>query len=126
MVDVPVSEPRFLCKSGDLRERQGSVLFDVLEWRQPATAFAVRFDDHPVAYLNQCAHVPTALDWQPGEFWDQEHRYIICAVHGALYEPSRGVCVLGPCPGKSLTRIPLEERDGNVYWYPSERIQPAI
>jgi hypothetical protein len=36
----------------------------------PARAFALRFDGRVVAYLNRCAHVPTEMDWQPGEFLD--------------------------------------------------------
>jgi len=126
MPDSLVTAPQYLCESAELMERQGSVVFEVRDWRQVASAFAVRFEGEACAYLNQCAHVPTALDWQPGEFWDHERRYLICAVHGALYDPPRGVCVMGPCPGKSLTRIPLMERDGKVYWYPSDRIQPVI
>jgi len=121
-----VTAAQYLCESADLQNGGTSVLFDVIEWRQPATAFAVRYDNGVVAYLNRCAHVPTQLDWQPGEFWDQERRFLICAVHGALYDPPSGLCVMGPCAGKSLAKITLQEHDGKVYWYPSERIQPVF
>lgn len=119
-------DPQRLCDAADLRECDGSVTFDVLEWGKPVTAFAIRFDNRAAAYLNRCAHVPTELDWQPGQFWDLDRRFIICAVHGALYEPAHGTCIAGPCPGKRLVPIKVDERDGAIYWYPDDRFQPAF
>jgi nitrite reductase/ring-hydroxylating ferredoxin subunit len=118
--------PQLLCDSSALRECDGSFTFDVLEWGTVASAFAVRFDNQAVAFLNRCAHVPSEMDWQPGEFWDQDKRFIICSVHGALYEPSDGLCLSGPCAGKNLISIALQERDGKVYWYPTEQFQPVF
>lgn len=119
-------EPQALCASDDLQERGDAVMFEVLEYGRAVPAFAVRFDSVAVAYLNRCAHVPAQMDWQPGQFWDMDKRFIICAMHGALYDPHRGHCVLGPCRGAHLIAIPLAEKDGQVYWYPSERIQPVF
>jgi nitrite reductase/ring-hydroxylating ferredoxin subunit len=119
-------EPQFLCDSAALEECGDAVVFDVLEWGQSASAFAVRYDNEVVAYLNQCAHVPTQMDWEPGKFWDQDKRFIICSVHGALYDPPDGQCVGGPCAGKRLVKLTVQERDKQVYWYPSDRIQPIF
>lgn len=119
-------EPQWLCESAALQETTGSVTFEVMEFGHTASAFAVRFDNQAVAYLNRCAHVPAELDWQPGQFWDQDNRFIICAVHGALYEPSDGVCVGGPCVGRRLLPIRLKEEAGQVYWYPSDQFQPVF
>ena len=91
--------PQVLCASAELEERGRAVVFDVLLWRQPARAFALRFDGRVVAYLNRCAHVPAELDWQPGEFLDMDRRWIICSIHGATYEPADGYCIAGPCRG---------------------------
>lgn len=118
--------PQYLCDAADLEEGGDAVTFEVLEWGQMAPAFAVRFDNLAVAYLNRCAHVPSELDWQPGKFFDLDKRYIICAVHGALYDPPNGQCVSGPCPGARLTAIRLSEENGKVYWYPSDRFQPLF
>jgi nitrite reductase/ring-hydroxylating ferredoxin subunit len=87
-------------------------------------AFALRFDGTVRAYLNRCVHVPTEMDWQPGDFLDGEQRYIVCSIHGATYEPADGRCVGGPCGRGRLTVIRVEERDGGVYWYPSHDIRP--
>ena len=119
-------EPQLLCESSALNECGDAMIFDVQEWGRSASAFALRYDGEAVAYLNQCAHVPVEMDWQPGQFWDQDKRFIICSVHGALYDPPNGQCVGGPCMGKRLTKVPLQERDGQVYWYPCDRIQPIF
>jgi nitrite reductase/ring-hydroxylating ferredoxin subunit len=115
-----------LCASIELEERGKAMVFDVMLWRQPARAFALRFDGRAVAYMNRCAHVPTELDWQPGEFLDQDKRWIICSIHGATYEPADGYCIAGPCRGERLMALDVIERDGQVYWYPSPDIQPVV
>jgi nitrite reductase/ring-hydroxylating ferredoxin subunit len=122
----PVIDAQPLCASGELAERGLAVLFDVTLWRAPARAFALRFDGQVVAYMNRCAHVPTEMDWQPGQFLDLDKRWIICSIHGAVYEPADGHCVAGPCIGGRLMRIDTKEREGTVYWYPSRDIQPVV
>jgi nitrite reductase/ring-hydroxylating ferredoxin subunit len=113
-----------LCRSDELIERGLAFGWEVLHWRQPARAFALRFDGRVVAYLNRCAHVPTEMDWQPGAFLDGDQRWILCSIHGATYEPADGRCVGGPCGRSGLIGIQVEEKDGQVYWYPSPDIQP--
>lgn len=115
-----------LCAGADLLERGRAHTFDVLHFRQPATAFALRFDGQVVAYLNRCAHVPTEMDWQEGEFLDRDRRYIICSIHGAVYHPLDGRCVTGMCGRIGLTKLDVEERDGQVYWTPSRDTRPAF
>jgi nitrite reductase/ring-hydroxylating ferredoxin subunit len=115
-----------LCASEALAERGKALVFDVLQYRAPARAFALRFDGQVVAYLNRCLHVPTEMDWQPGEFLDSEREFIICSIHGATYEARSGRCVGGPCGRGKLTALQVIERDGQVYWYPSRDTQPAV
>lgn len=122
----PTSEPQHLCATSDLSERGQAVLFEVLDHGESVPAFAVRYQGVALAYLNRCAHLPAQMDWQPGQFWDLEQRYIVCAMHGALYDPPNGRCVLGPCRGAHLTAISLKEQGGQVYWYPCERFQPVF
>jgi nitrite reductase/ring-hydroxylating ferredoxin subunit len=87
-------------------------------------AFALRFDGRVVAYLNRCAHVPTELDWQEGEFLDAERRYILCSVHGAVYSPSTGACLMGRCGRAGLIPVTVRELDGALHWYPAGALQP--
>ena len=43
--------PQRLCASAELAERGDAVLFDVLQWGQPARGFALRIDGRVVAYF---------------------------------------------------------------------------
>jgi nitrite reductase/ring-hydroxylating ferredoxin subunit len=125
MAEAPApADAQYLCRADELAERGRGVGFDVLLWRQPARAFALRFDGRVVAYINRCAHVPTEMDWQAGEFLDAERRHIVCATHGATYAPDSGRCVDGPCGRGRLLAVEVNESDGQVYWYPSRDIAP--
>ena len=123
---VPQGEPQFLCRSDELPERGRGVLFDVLLWRQSVRAFALRIDGRAVAYINRCAHVPTELDWNAGEFLDSERRDIVCSVHGATYSATSGHCLGGPCGRGRLMPVAVSEADGEVSWYPSRDIAPVV
>ena len=114
-----------LCAGAELQEAGTARVFDVLLWRRPARAFALRFDGRVVAYMNRCAHVPTEMDWKPGEFLDSDHRFIVCSMHGAVYEPTTGQCIAGPCAGQRLMAVDVVERAGQVYWYPSRDVRPV-
>ncbi len=118
--------PQRLCPSAELQERGTAWVWDVLLYGQPARAFALRFDGRAVGYLNRCAHVPTEMDWQPGQFLDIDRRWILCSIHGAAYEPADGRCIGGPCGRGRLMAIALQELDGQVYWYPSRDIRPVL
>jgi nitrite reductase/ring-hydroxylating ferredoxin subunit len=126
MPEPAFGAPVSLCAGADLAEKGKALVFDVLHWREPARAFALRFEGRVVAYLNRCLHVPAEMDWQPGEFLDSRQEFILCATHGAAYEPLDGRCVGGPCGRGSLTALHVEERDGNVYWYPSRETRPLF
>jgi nitrite reductase/ring-hydroxylating ferredoxin subunit len=123
---MPDRQPQPLCASSDLAEKGAAVVFDVLHFNQPARAFVLRFDGQVVAYLNRCVHVSAEMDWQPGEFLDGEREFILCSIHGAAYAPLTGRCVGGPCGRGRLTIVAVKELDGQVYWYPSEDLQPAF
>ena len=118
--------PLPLCASADLAEKGNAFVFDVLHFREPARAFVMRFDGRVVAYLNRCVHVPTEMDWQPGEFLDRDREFIMCSIHGAVYEPATGHCAGGPCGRGRLTVLEAVEQGGKVCWYPSRDTQPAL
>ena len=116
-------QPLPLCASDALQERGRAHSFDVLQYREPARAFALRFEGQVVAYLNRCAHVAMEMDYQPNRFFDDSGQWIICATHGALYEPRTGRCMAGPCR-HALVKIDLTEHDGVVHWHTGPQLQP--
>jgi len=125
MAEPLEAEAEALCASAELAERGRAWVWDVLQYGRPARAFALRFDGRVVAYINRCLHVPTEMDWQPGEFLDMDRRWILCSIHGAAYEPANGRCVGGPCGRGQLTAVQVSESEGQVYWYPSRDIRPV-
>ncbi|RPH42726.1 MAG: Rieske (2Fe-2S) protein [Burkholderiales bacterium] len=101
-----------LCAAESLAERGDGVRFEIATRGGSVPAFVLRIDGQPLAWLNQCAHVPVELDWTPGRFLDDTGTVIVCATHGAVYDASDGVCVGGPCRGKSLQAVPCREAAG--------------
>ena len=108
-------DKRLICASADLAEAGKGFRFTVTHRQRESDAFVVRFRGRVFGYLNECGHVPAQLDWLPGEFFDDSKLYLICATHGALYAPESGQCLGGRCNGRGLAKIPVAERDGNVY-----------
>lgn len=105
---------RVICDSTALENGGMGVRFRVQTPAGEASAFVVRFDGAVYAYINRCAHVPVEMDWTDGAFFDYSKLYLICSTHGAMYLPHTGECVAGPCNGKRLTPLPVEERGGQV------------
>jgi nitrite reductase/ring-hydroxylating ferredoxin subunit len=101
---------------------------DPAEWRCPAAnvppgktakfrlqcgerrvnGFVVNHDGALHAYVNRCPHVGTPLDLWENEFLTEDARQIVCATHGALFEPGTGRCIAGPCAGDALAPLPFQ------------------
>jgi len=117
-------EPLYpFCNSRELVDSGLAVSFDVVYGGLNCRAFAIRFQGEAHAYLNRCAHVAMEMDWQPDRFFDDSGRWLICASHGAIYEPATGACRGGPCRG-SLIKIDLVECDGVVHWQSQYSLKP--
>lgn len=104
-----------VCDSNDLIDGGNGFRFKVFYEQQYVPAFVVRYRNKVFGYLNRCAHQAIELDWNPGEFFDNDKRFLLCATHGAVYEPETGDCVSGRCNGRSLTALDIKEVDGVVY-----------
>lgn len=114
-----------LCSSAALVDGGRGVRFSVLFRGEKASAFAIRHRGTAYAYLNRCAHLAMELDWQPGDFFEPDAEFVICATHGALYDPSTGACRGGACAGHGgLRPIALIEDDGAVCWIPDAQARP--
>lgn len=97
-----------------LREGDG-VRFRILDHGLERDAFAVRFRGATYAYLNTCRHQSLPLDFGDARFFDADADALMCVHHGARYAPTTGECVAGPCVGSRLTRLGLEDRDGELW-----------
>jgi nitrite reductase/ring-hydroxylating ferredoxin subunit len=106
---------RLICASGALDERGRGIRFRLAAGDAEEKGFVIRSAGKACAYVNECPHVGTELDWQPGEFFEAAGLYLVCSTHGALFEPGNGFCIAGPCRGASLRPIAIRERDGQVF-----------
>jgi len=111
-----------VCASADLVDGGAGVRFPVRTVMGDETGFVVRYRGVARAWLNRCAHMPVELDWNPGMFFDHSGLYLICATHGALYEPDTGRCAGGPCRKGRLRAIDVVEQAGRVYWRPGDAV----
>lgn len=120
-----MSEPVYICDASLLEEGGKGIRFPVTVGGEDGTAFVVRYGEQPRAFLNRCAHLPMELDWTEGEFFESSGLYLMCATHGALYEPDTGKCAGGPCKGGRLHPIQVLERDHQIFWEPDDYVRPV-
>lgn len=103
-----------VCPSTQLDEGGLGYRFGVIIDNETLPAFAVRYQGQAQVYLNRCAHIPVELDFMPADFFDSSKTWLICATHGALFNPQDGHCVSGPCAGQSLYKLNSTEQNGMV------------
>jgi nitrite reductase/ring-hydroxylating ferredoxin subunit len=77
--------------------------------------FAIRHGDTVRAYVNECPHIGTPLNWVADRFLSADGSLIVCATHGAEFRISDGQCLRGPCFGDRLEPVVVEIRDGTIY-----------
>lgn len=105
---------RRVCRHDALAAGGKACGFSVSRAGRSLPAFVVAYDGAVHAYVNICPHRGTPLDWQPGEVFDETGLYLICATHGALFEPESGRCIAGPCQGAHLQKIPVRQEGDYV------------
>lgn len=104
-----------LCKSTDVENGGVAWRFRIKQGRRKRTAFVVRHEGIARAYINECAHTPMELDMDDGRFFDTSGKHLVCSTHGAMYDPTDGSCLGGPCGGAGLISLALTENDGYIY-----------
>jgi nitrite reductase/ring-hydroxylating ferredoxin subunit len=104
---------RVVCRLTEL-EAYGARAFTIGGGDWPLRGFVVRAGATLYAYVNRCPHAGHPLNLLPGRFLTPDGALVLCSSHGALFEKQTGLCVAGPCAGRSLTPVPLEIRSGFV------------
>lgn len=103
-----------MCRADEIADGK-SQKFRVPDGEREVECFVVRHTGELHAYVNECRHVAMTLDWVENQFFTEDGNYLMCPTHGAWYVPNTGECVAGPPCGKLLHRVPLVERDGEVF-----------
>lgn len=80
------------------------------------TVFVVRRGEALHAYRDACPHQGgTPMAWRKDAYLNGDGTRIVCHAHGAQFDISSGVCVLGPCLGQALEPVKVEvAEDGTV------------
>jgi nitrite reductase/ring-hydroxylating ferredoxin subunit len=86
--------------------------------KEGQAAFVILHNDQAIAFDNICPHRSTELDWNPGDVFDESGLYLICATHGAMFEPGTGLCVMGPCIKQRLKKIAVFKDELGVFLAP--------
>ena len=89
--------------------------FTLRRGQRDLEALLVNFEGRHFAYINRCPHTGITLDWVNNQFFSSDGRYLMCATHGAVFEPPSGECIWGPCLGLSLQSVPIEIEEGRIY-----------
>lgn len=101
------TENRPLCHGEDIAE--GMARGFPLAPGSRRKVFVLRKDGELHAWLDACPHYAggTPMAWKTHEYLNADRTRIVCASHGALFDPKTGECTLGPCLGQSLTRVEI-------------------
>jgi nitrite reductase/ring-hydroxylating ferredoxin subunit len=105
---------RLLCRLDELPPG-GCREFRLGEGDWPLRGFVVRVPDGVRAYVNRCPHLLYPLNYLPDEFLTYDRLLIQCTMHGAQFEKDTGLCVSGPCLGRSLVALPVRVNAQGVW-----------
>jgi len=92
----------------------GALEFEVGSGDWPLRGFLVRNAGTLRAFANICPHKRYPLNMVTHAFRVPGEALLRCAHHGALFDPESGLCVAGPCAGRSLLRLELRLTGGKV------------
>jgi len=76
--------------------------------------FVVRAGARAFGWVDRCPHAAMPLAGFGDRYLTGEGDLILCAAHGALFRRHDGLCIGGPCAGRSLTPWPVRVENGVV------------
>ena len=109
-----VVKRKFVGKLGELAHG-ASKKFTIRSGDRELEALLINYQGALFAYRNRCPHVGITLDWVDNQFFSVDCRYLMCANHGAVFEPKTGECIWGPCAGLSLQSVSLEIEGEKIF-----------
>lgn len=98
---------KFVGEVGELKPGT-SKKFRLTNGKSSVEGMLLNYQGSLYAYVNRCPHIGISLDWLDNQFFTIDGRYLMCANHGATFEPATGECIWGPCVGAALQSVPLQ------------------
>jgi len=102
-----------LCRLHDIPDG-GATSVDAVLADGQENIVLMRQGEQVQAYLNICPHAGRQLDYAPGQFLLNKST-LICAVHGASFNQSDGLCIAGPCKGESLRAVSVHVHGDEIF-----------
>ncbi|HBA65812.1 MAG TPA: (2Fe-2S)-binding protein [Methylococcaceae bacterium] len=106
--------PEPICQGYQVTEL-GKFSFNINYRGKSRSAILIRFNGAVYGYLNQCVHMPRALDCEDSNIFDESGRYLQCSMHSICYDPVSGQSLSEICAGKKLTALKVREEGSWVY-----------
>jgi len=103
-----------LCALADLPD-PGSKGFRFREGGKLFAGFVVRVAGEIRGYVDSCPHAGWPLAAWDDRYLTREGDLILCGGHAALFRPTDGVCVTGPCANQRLAPWPVALIDGQIF-----------
>jgi nitrite reductase/ring-hydroxylating ferredoxin subunit len=115
---TPTSLAYVVCRMSDIPSRKARgfhlMRVDASGMRRPFPIVVVRWGKQVFGYVNKCPHDGVNLDWEHNQFLDPNGIRLMCGKHGASFELGTGICVDGPCKGRSLDPVALTIVDDDI------------
>ena len=93
-----------LCRLAEIEDGKGREFTFGTE-KEPFEFFVYRRGEEIFAYRNACPHMYVPLNLKDGVFTEKSGKYFLCNFHGALFQVEDGLCMAGPCRGRSLQSV---------------------
>lgn len=104
----------FLCRVADL-QATGARGVTLGEGEDELDIVVAETNGARHAFVDCCPHQNIPLETFPHHFFAPGGKHLVCSGHGALFAPDTGLCVKGPCEGRSLRALKTVEKDGEIY-----------
>lgn len=95
-----------ICRRDEVAD-PGCREFELHAGEMVISGFVLHWRGQWYAYRNSCPHTGVPLNWLPNQFFDPGREFIQCGLHGALFQPTDGLCIYGPCLGRFLASLPV-------------------
>lgn len=123
---MPEADPATEAGRGAVRLCRADALAEIAEGRARGfdihdagrdDLFVLRHAGQLHGWRNACPHIDGApMAWRRDAYLNVAGTHVVCAAHGALFDPASGECVQGPCLGQRLERVDLQiDAEQNVW-----------
>ncbi len=76
--------------------------------------FVLRSGGRVRGYIDRCPHAGLPLAMVPDRYLTREADLVLCSAHGALFRIEDGLCLAGPCAGRTLEAWAVAVVEGEV------------